>query len=124
MNDYFIFLFMIFMHIVDDYYLQGVLAKLKQKKTWDQSSIYKNDYYAALIEHGMSCAFCVMLPIAIARNFKVGFVYTLFWILMSLIHAYIDNEKANNGSINLIQDQLLHLLQIWTIFLAYITRII
>ena len=124
MNDYFIFLFMIFMHIVDDYYLQGVLAKLKQKKTWDQSSIYKNDYYAALIEHGMSWAFCVMLPIAIARNFKIGLVYALFWILMSLIHAYIDNEKANNGSINLIQDQLLHLLQIWTIFLAYITHII
>ena len=31
MSNIFILLFMIMMHIVDDYYLQGILAKMKQK---------------------------------------------------------------------------------------------
>ena len=28
---------MIFLHIVDDYYLQGVLAKMKQRKWWEDN---------------------------------------------------------------------------------------
>ena len=34
MSKIFILLFMIMMHIVDDYYLQGILASMKQKSWW------------------------------------------------------------------------------------------
>lgn len=42
-----IFLTMIFLHIVDDYYLQGILAQMKQKKFWKEQAPdvkYKYDY--------------------------------------------------------------------------------
>ena len=42
---------MIFLHIVDDYYLQGWLASAKQKSYWEQNApdeLYKHDYIMAL----------------------------------------------------------------------------
>ena len=49
---------MIFCHVVDDYYLQGVLAKLKQKESWPQDKPqYRHDYIAALAAHAFSWAF-------------------------------------------------------------------
>ena len=70
MNKVFILLAMIFLHIVDDYKLQqGVLANLKQKSWWQNQISYKKlyeyDYIPALILHGFSWAFMIMLPIAI-----------------------------------------------------------
>jgi hypothetical protein len=48
--------------------------------------------------------------------------YTLpTFIYNWLIHAYVDNLKANNHKINLIQDQSIHLVQIiitWALFIA------
>lgn len=35
-----IFLFMVFFHIVDDFYLQGCLAKFKQKRYWQDINNY------------------------------------------------------------------------------------
>ena len=38
---------MIFCHIVDDYYLQGKLASMKQKSWWEKNApdrLYKYDY--------------------------------------------------------------------------------
>ena len=34
MIEIFMLLFMVFLHIVDDYYLQGILASMKQKQWW------------------------------------------------------------------------------------------
>ena len=61
-----ILLTMIFLHIVDDYYLQGILAQMKQKKFWKEQAPdekYKYDYIWALIMHGFSWAFMIMLPL-------------------------------------------------------------
>jgi hypothetical protein len=51
-----------------------------------------------------------------------------WWILISVItnaifHAWIDNEKANKLSINLLTDQIIHLFQIMTIFVFTITKL-
>ena len=55
MSKIFILLFMIMMHIVDDYYLQGILASMKQKSWWKKQANYKdkysNDYLIALMMH-------------------------------------------------------------------------
>ena len=112
-------LFMIFLHIVDDYYLQGILAKMKQRGWWEENApdyLYKYDWIIALIMHSLSWAFMIMLPIA----YKVGFVLSpLFGIMFGanvIIHGITDHLKANELKINLIEDQLIHIGQIAVTF--------
>ena len=120
----FIILAMIFCHIVDDYYLQGWLASAKQKKWWEENApqkLYNHDYIMALIMHSMSWSFMIMLPIAISMSFNVSILFVIVFIINAVIHALVDNLKANKLQISLITDQLIHLLQIFvtaTIFIG------
>ena len=112
----FIILSMIFCHIVDDYYLQGWLASAKQKKWWEENApqkLYNHDYIMALIMHSMSWSFMIMLPIAISMSYNVSMLFVIVFILNAVIHALVDNLKANKLQISLITDQLIHLLQIF-----------
>ena len=123
MSNYFLLLAMIFMHIVDDYYLQKILASMKQKEWWEKNApdeMYKHDYIWALIMHSFSWAFMVMLPIAINMSFQVdlGFVGCMF--AHALCHAVIDDMKANKKIINLWIDQFLHMIQIFFIYWAFV----
>ena len=120
-----VLLSMFFLHIVDDYYLQGILASLKQKSWWEKNApdkLYKYDYLIALLEHAFSWSFMVHVPIMIYLTYFGKPLYELpFTILANMIiHAFIDDKKANRHSINLITDQLLHFIQILTIFLFYL----
>lgn len=115
MNAVFTLLLMIFLHIVDDYYLQGVLANMKQKQWWQDNapaSLYRYDYITALIMHSMSWAFMIMLPIAIKMSFDVGGLFVGAWVVNVIIHGVVDDLKANKHKINLIQDQSVHMVQI------------
>ena len=109
----FILFVMIFAHIVDDYYLQGILANLKQKTWWkNQKSykpMYKYDYIVALIMHAFSWSFMISLPIL-----YLGFTkwIAVAIILNTIIHGIVDDFKANKGKINLIVDQSIHIIQI------------
>lgn len=111
---FYILLCMIFMHVVDDYYLQGILASMKQRSWWKENApqeMYKYDYLPALIAHSFSWAFMVLLPLAFSlKNLDFSF-FILFFINM-IGHAIVDNEKANRKTINLCEDQLVHLIQI------------
>jgi len=117
----FILFAMIFAHIVDDYYLQGILAKMKQKKWWQEnapSRLYRNDYIVALIMHSFSWSFMITLPtLFISTNY---IIMVLFIAFNTILHAYIDNAKANKYSINLIVDQICHLIQIIITWIAII----
>lgn len=113
-----IFLTMIFLHIVDDYYLQGILAQMKQKKFWKEQApdeLYKYDYIWALIMHAFSWTFMIMLPLIFVSPISPAF-YVIFVINLT-VHAYVDNLKANKHKINLWQDQLIHLAQIILTFI-------
>lgn len=120
-----IILLMILLHIIEDFVLQPIsLSKLKQKTFWKpylkDSNLYKNDYKVALVIHGLSWSIMVHLPFILLSVNE-------WWILFSVItnaifHAWIDNEKANKLSINLLTDQLIHLCQIITIFVFTITK--
>jgi hypothetical protein len=115
MNNIFIILAMIFCHIVDDYYLQGIFANMKQKKWWQENApqkLYKYDYIVALIMHSMSWSFMIMLPIAISMNFDVSIIFAIVFVGNTIIHAVVDNLKANRLKINLVVDQSIHILQI------------
>ena len=122
-NKIFILLAMIFLHIIDDYKLQGILASMKQKKWWEEQNgykkLYKNDYIPALIEHSFSWTFMIMPPIAIMLNFSIGW-WIIIYIANTIIHAFVDDLKANKLKINLVIDQSIHLMQIivtWLIFI-------
>ena len=114
-----ILLTMIFLHIVDDYVLQGILAQMKQKKFWEDNApdkMYKYDYIWALIMHAFSWTFMIMLPLAVTGVSGPAF-FIAFAINLAL-HAVTDDLKANRHAINLWQDQLVHISQI---ILTYIT---
>ena len=53
-----------------------------------------------------------MLPLAVFNNFELGILYGVFFVSNAIIHGIVDNLKANAKKINLITDQLIHLLQI------------
>lgn len=121
---------MIFLHIVDDYYLQGRLASAKQKSYWEQNApdeLYKHDYIMALLMHSFSWAFMIMVVPSVytlintTNTNNVSLVIALFFLINLCIHMVVDNSKANLKKINLVQDQLCHLVQIlitWVVFVV------
>ena len=124
MSTLFVILWMIFFHVVADYNIQGWLASAKQKSYWEQNApdkLYKYDYIMALIMHSISWTFMVMLPIAYVQQFNIGFMFFIFFVLNVLVHATTDHAKANEMTINLWKDQLIHMGQIFvTSYLLYI----
>ena len=122
MNAAFVFLWMIFFHIVDDYYLQGWLASAKQKSYWEANApdeLYKRDYICALIMHSISWTFMIMLPIAYYQGFDINKTFAILFIINTLFHAVIDDQKANRKLINLWHDQLFHIIQIVLTFVCF-----
>lgn len=128
-----ILVIIVFLHIVDDYYLQGVLASMKQKSWWErqytgslahkqeQREKYGRDYLIALAAHAFSWSFMVNIPWLIMAFMYPPLVsaYIITLVVNALVHAYVDNIKANYLKINLIQDQTLHLIQLivtWSIW--------
>lgn len=121
MNIGVVLIFMIFCHIVDDYYLQGILAKMKQQKFWESSGKkYRNDYVMALFMHAFSWAFMIMLPVLIAFSLNPPLWFWFILLFNVCLHAAVDNWKCNELKINLIQDQLIHLGQILITWIMYV----
>ena len=116
-----ILLLMILFHILDDFVLQPVcLAKLKQKSWWEENAPeeqYSFDYLTALTIHALSWSIMILVPPMFVKVIP-GYLLLLLVITNTLIHALIDDLKANKKTINLTRDQLVHLTQIfftWTI---------
>ena len=120
-------IFMLFAHIVDDYYLQGWLASAKQKSWWEKNAperLYSKDYIMALFCHSLSWSIMIFLPILIYSLYNQ---IDLNWFYLAIpinliIHAVIDDLKANKFKINLIIDQNIHFTQIfitYTIFVLF-----
>ncbi len=110
---------MLYFHIMDDFRHQGILAQMKQKSWWQENApdnMYKHDYIVALLEHAFSWTVAIHIPLFVygylndsfvsPSTFLITFVFTWLW------HAFIDNEKANRDSINLVFDQICHIIQI------------
>ena len=116
-------LLMILMHIVDDYYLQGILASMKQKRWWETrewfKSLYKNDYKMALLMHSMSWSIMILLPSMLLFEINSYLALGCF-ICNTVIHYYIDDLKANRGKINLIVDQSIHLMQVFVTWILLV----
>ena len=122
-NEFTLFL-MIFAHIFDDYYKQGILASMKQKAWWKENAsdaMYRFDYIAALIAHSFSWAFMITLPIVIVHYSNLDpLAYGIALLANMVIHAIVDDLKANRKKINLIVDQSVHLVQIFVTWLCFL----
>lgn len=115
MSKGFVFLFMIFLHIVDDFCLQGKLADLKQKSWWKENypdRKYRDDFIMALFIHAFSWCFMIHIPIFMYYGFNVPPIIYLEFALNIIVHAFIDHAKANMRVIALTDDQLFHIIQI------------
>ena len=100
---------MIFCHLIDDYKLQGILANMKQRQWWKENAdkyLYRNDYKIALIEHAFSWSFMITLPFLvisfIQNNTFLMILLVISYFMNTIIHAFIDNLKANKYVINLV----------------------
>lgn len=120
-----ILVFMLFAHLVDDYYLQGWLASAKQKKWWEKNApdkLYSKDYIMALTCHALSWSIMTFSPILI---YSLCNQIDLNWFYLALpinliIHAIVDDLKANKLKINLIIDQSIHFIQIIITWITFI----
>lgn len=123
MSKEFVFVFMIFCHIIDDFVLQApCLCNLKQKSYWDKNAPdekYKNDYKVATAIHALSWSFMIMLPIAFYYGFNIDMSFIVHMVGNAIIHGFVDDIKANKKLINLYQDQTVHLIQIVLTFIRF-----
>lgn len=120
--DAFMLLIMVFMHVIADYNLQGILAQLKQISWWKANypdGDNSNDYVMALFMHSFAWAFLIMLPI-VTYMMYLGVFNDTIWVdatcclfaLNLMVHMLVDHAKANCKIFNLVVDQVAHLLQI------------
>lgn len=111
----YVFLIMILLHIIDDFVLQPIcLSKLKQKSFWEpyvkDDDKYKFDYKVALVIHALSWAIMIHLPLMVIGVGEYSILLSV--IINTIIHAWIDDEKANKLNITLFEDQIMHLIQV------------
>ena len=114
-----ILLFMILLHIIDDFVLQPIsLSNLKQKKWLEKqegySDKYKDDYKVALAIHSISWSIMIHIPLVIMFPSLGQLALLISFIVNAVIHYYIDDLKANKLKINLFEDQMVHFWQICT----------
>lgn len=119
----FVFVLMVLLHIISDYLVQNeFMAKYKQKINWksciDEDKKYRYDYVVVLLIHSLSWSIITFFPILFL--YKSMPIYLTLVICNYLVHSIIDNMKANLLCINLITDQVLHLLQIITTLLLVV----
>lgn len=111
----FVLFSMLFLHVVDDWYLQGKLGSMKQKFWWEEHAPdvrYRKDYVIALLIHGFSWAFLMMLPLTMFVYLQRQVWYPSAYIVNMSLHSYVDHLKCNKFCINLIEDQVFHVIQI------------
>ena len=122
-----ILILMLFCHIIDDFVLQDKFTYLKQKSWWIKAckddglpfDKYKNDYKMALFEHSLEWSIAIILPTIFLCNIS-GYILLLSVIINTIIHYIVDNAKANQLRLNLVQDQTFHFVQIivtWVILI-------
>lgn len=121
MNSAYVLLLMIFLHILDDFHLQGCLANLKQKSWWATNAPdpkYKNDWVPSLLAHCISWSMMVMAPCVIFMTIPVWLVVIMLGFNI-VVHFVVDNAKCNLFLIGLVEDQMFHLAQIIFTFLVF-----
>lgn len=109
-----LFLIMFVLHCIDDFHFQLTwLSNGKQKSWWEKNAPdakYKYDYVMALFIHAFEWSAMISLPLVF---YSIdGYMLFAIFVVNGLIHAVVDDLKANEHKINLIVDQSIHIVQI------------
>ena len=76
---FYILLIMLFIHVIDDFHLQGILANMKQINWWkkeiykgqrDKFNMYRNDWIPCIIWHAFQWSCMIIIP-CIVNNFNI-----------------------------------------------------
>lgn len=114
-----LFIVLFLVHCLDDFFVQPVcLSKLKQRKFWlKYPDVYRHDYVMALLIHAFewSAALSVALLLFGASETFAAVAF----VVNGVVHAVVDNAKANKLSINLIVDQSIHIVQLVATTILY-----
>ena len=122
-----VFMLMVLCHTIDDFVFQPIiLSKLKQKQWWIDTckekgldfSFYAHDYIAGLLIHAMSWSTMIMLPLILLNPENKWLI--LGWLINVAVHSYVDHLKANTYKLTLVNDQLIHILQIMITILIFV----
>lgn len=105
-----VFILMLLAHFFADFHLQGILADMKREQWWNNSK-NKYNYLAALAIHSAEWTLWMMIPLFLLPHLDLG-IFLLLAALNIIVHSLTDNSKANYKDISLIQDQIIHLVQI------------
>lgn len=105
-----IFLIMLFCHII-----------------WEENHpnrLHENNFIMTLCEHAFSWACVTHIPIIIyliVAGIEISvFCFTALFIFHWLIHFMTDDLNVNLLKINLIQDKIIHILQIVVLWFIYV----
>jgi hypothetical protein len=112
----FVFVWTLFMHVLDDYGLQGVWHSMKQKTWVGNEDELKHPpvlgAIPALLCHALSWSFMTMLPLAYYYHFNVNIFFVLFFFANTCWHAIIQNNKPYAKGVSFVTEQAFHIVQI------------
>lgn len=113
-----LFVVMLEAHIIVDFHMQGLLAKLKQVSEWlkhpEYGEMYKNDWAIAMWLHAFEWTFVIMLPLAYLHHWEITKTFVICFVVNMVVHAVTDHLKANMRVISLVADQTIHIIQMLT----------
>lgn len=111
-------------HIMADFVIQPVcLSQMKCKSWWvkecEKNNVdfknYRSDYISAMLMHAMSWSAMILLPYMFMIPISNWLLIKLF-LGNAVVHAFVDDQKANRFKINLWEDQIIHLVQLLVTF--------
>ena len=118
-----ILLLVLLLHFIADFNLQigAKLHDMKQKMWWSRqykrlkmeandTRQYRNDYKCALFIHALVWSLVTFAPLVYFTKNSYGYLAMI--VVNTIVHAKIDDAKANEYILNLIEDQVMHLIQI------------
>jgi hypothetical protein len=100
---------------------QGIIADFKCRSWWEKNypdEKYKEDHITALILHALSWTFAIYIPPFItAFLFDIDLepyacIIIVSYMINFSVHFAVDDQKANELTLSLTQDQYIHLFQI------------
>lgn len=133
-----VLLAMYFLHVIEDFHVQGLLGQLKQKKTWveycknepESFQRYRNDYKVCLLLHAFEWSCFIMAPMFVLMlgYYKAWTFSIIIPLFMTLglnirLHYDIDDMKCNRMEISLVTDQIIHAIQIFVTWGLYMVMV-
>lgn len=114
-----VFVLMFICHYFADFVFQGQIALYKQKSWWKDNypaKKYKNDWLISLLIHSVFWTLAILAPSILLGVLNDIMWFAILLLFNSIYHAFVDHLKCNKLLINLVTDQVCHIVQIIVTF--------